>query len=177
VQGIATTSPTRTVIDLASLGDESVLVLAFDDALRRGMTSVPELLEQLQRFGPVRPGTKLMERVLDRRIGGAIPASGKESMFDELVRLAGLPAPVRQYEVFRDDRVLIGRADFAYPDYGVLIEIQTVRHHGSPEDQVRDNRRHAAFASAGYRVLPIWTSDLNERPSYVAALIRDALAQ
>ena len=116
-----------------------------------------------------------MLRVLDRRIGGAVPESGKETGFDEVMRLAGLPAPVRQYQVFRDDGAWIGRADFAYPESRVLIEIQTVRYHGSPQDHLNDDQRHAAFASAGYRVIPVWSTDLAERPTYVATLIREAL--
>jgi hypothetical protein len=175
ISAIPVTSPTRVILDLAVLGDETLLVLALDDALRRGLTSIPILLEQMERFGPMRPGRKLLETVLDRRIASAIPGSGKETQFDELMRVAGLPEPVRQFRVLAKDGRWLGNADFAFPPHRLLVEIQSMRWHAGIDRQTTDDRRFAAFAAADYRVIPIWANDIRDRPSYVVATIREAL--
>jgi very-short-patch-repair endonuclease len=175
VEGIPVTEPARTLLDLASLGDEHVLVTTFDDFIGRGLTSFDAIYRRIEQLGELRRGAKVMRALLERRRPGHVPESVVETEFAQLLRRAGLPDPVPQFVVRDDGGAFVGRVDFAYPAERVLIEIQSTRWHNGPEDRERDDRRHARMGSLRYHVVPIGTGDLRARPDEVVATIRTAL--
>jgi G:T-mismatch repair DNA endonuclease (very short patch repair protein) len=174
IDAIPVTEPARTLLDLASLDDELLLATVYDDFIRRGLTSVAALYARIGQLGELRRGTAAMRRLMKRRLSAAVPESSPETKFDQLVHRAGLPAPTPQYEV-RDGDVLFARVDFAYPRSRILIEIQSTRWHDGQFEVRRDRRRHARLAALGYRVIPIGTDDLRDRPDEVVAQVRAAL--
>lgn len=175
IDAIPVTEPTRTLLDLASLGDDLLLATVYDDFIRRGLTSVPAILTRIDQLGALRRGVVAMRRLIKRRFPGATPESTPETSFDELIERAGLPRPVAQHEVRDEDGELIARVDFAYPTRRILIEIQSARWHDGQLEARRDRRRHARLAAMGYRVVPISAEDLQHRPDEVIATIRMAL--
>jgi hypothetical protein len=175
IDGIPTTEPARTLLDIASLGDEQLLATTFDDFIRRGLTSFPAICSRIEQLGELRHGVKAMKQLLKTRTEGHVPESVVETQFALLLRHAGLPEPIPQFAVHDEEGALIGRVDFAYPDERVLIEIQSTRWHGGPEDRQRDDRRHARMSALRYHVVPIGTADLRTHPRDVVATIRTAL--
>ena len=65
-----------------------------------------------------------------------------------------------QFEV-RSGGVLLGRADLAFPDQGVLVEYEGA-HHFEGTQIVRDDARIARFEAAGWRVVRLSAVDLRD---------------
>ena len=167
VEAIPVTSPARTIFDLAGVLHRGRTERALDNALARGLTSMPALhsvTEALARQG--RPGSSLMRRLLDERAGAYIPPeSNLEARLHAVARRAGLDALVRQQNVGGDD--WIGRVDYLDRDRRLVVEVDSDLHHSSLLDESADARRDAALAGAGYTVLRIKEHDLWHRPDDV----------
>jgi len=176
VAGIPTTTAARTFVDLATVLDDTGLLAACDDLLRRRLTSIAEIVEVLDRLGARRHGAGRVRRVLDRRVSdtGGIPESALETEFEELLRRFALPNAVRQHVVV-DSGEFVARLDFAYPDIRVDLEVDGARWHGAADAQARDHRRDAHLARLGWTVLRFTAWDIRFRPEWVATEVRRVL--
>jgi very-short-patch-repair endonuclease len=115
-----------------------------------------------------------LRRVLDGRPPGtAATESELETRFVQLLRRAGLPEPVRQYEVY-DGFALVGRIDFAYPDRRLAIELDGLGAHADRFQ--RDRTRQNGLVLMGWTVLRFTWADVVDRPEYVLAALTSALA-
>lgn len=103
-----------------------------------------------------------------------MPESPLETLFDTLVTEHGLPRPIRQWPV-RDRGRVIARADFAFPDAGLIIEIDGARYHATTDAWQRDLARQNAIVALGLRVLRFTARDLRTAPDRVAQSVRSAL--
>lgn len=170
---IPVTTPTRTLADLCGVLGRDNVEPALDDALRRGLTSLPRLQWAAERLGGRgRTGARLLGKLLNERgRGWAPPASRLESRVAGLLRKAGLPPPVPQYEI-RHRGKLLARVDFAYPDAMVAIEADGYRYHSGRKAWQQDRFRRNALTSRGWRILHVTWQDLEARPSEVVAEIR-----
>jgi very-short-patch-repair endonuclease len=170
------TGATRTLVDLASAIDADVLERALDDALRRGLTSLPRLrfrLNQLRR--PGRRGVAALARLIDERDPSLpIPESRLEASVIELLQATRLPTPVRQHEVTEGGRV-IARVDLAYPERLLAVECDGYRYHSGKAAWQKDLRRRNHLTALGWRVLHITWDDVERGPAEVAERIAAAL--
>ena len=161
VRRVPVTTPARTVVDLGASAPR-LAVGAFNQVLRDRLATLGEfegLLEDIGRQG--RAGVGVIRKVVEERAEwmGA-NESVLEDEFRRIVDQALLPVPASQYEV-RDDRgAFIGRADFAYPDRRLVIELDGYRYHSDPEAFARDRKRQNQLLMAGYRVLRYTARDL-----------------
>jgi hypothetical protein len=100
VDGIPVTRPVRTFLDLASLLSEPHLEEVLNEGIRRNLMSVPAVGLRLQQLGQLRRGAGRARRVLDSYVPGQRPPeSVLETRYLQLIRSAGLPIGVPQYEV------------------------------------------------------------------------------
>jgi very-short-patch-repair endonuclease len=177
VDAIPVTTPTRTLIDLGAVVPKEAVEEALDDALRRGLTSIPRLrwrIGELATRG--RRGVGVVRELVDRRAGDpAIPESVLETRLLRLIEREGLPAPVRQYQV-RERGRLIAIPDFAYPDLKLAIEADGYRWHSGREQWESDLARRNALTARGWRVVHVTYRDLEHRPDEVVRTIARALA-
>ncbi len=169
--GLRHTSSLRTAWDVAALETTATAVSVLDAMLRRGTVRATDLSAVLrERSG--RRGSRQVRRVLDL----ADPRS--ESPPESLVRvacvLAGLPAPVPQYDVLGHGRWL-GRVDLAWPEQRVLVEYEG-EHHFDGVQIVRDDARLARLTAAGWLVIRLAAADLRALDDVVAR-IRAALSE
>jgi very-short-patch-repair endonuclease len=172
---IPVTTPTRTLIDLAAVVSADVLEEALDDALRRRLTTVRRLRWRLAQLGTRgRPGAGRLEKLVVARAGGTVTESVLETRFLRLLRRSGLSLPESQYEI-RDGRRLVARVDFAYPDLKLVIEIDGYRWHSGRARWERDLARRNALTALGWRVIHVTSTDLDERPGEIVAMIAGAL--
>lgn len=119
VEGVAVTSPGRTVVDLArSLPFEQAVCLA-DGALSTRLL-VRDELDAAVRRSARRPGTPAARRVV--AFADGLSESVGESRSRVAIHLAGLPAPVLQWSVRSPDGRLIGRVDFGWPARRIVGE-------------------------------------------------------
>lgn len=176
VDGIPVTTVARTVFDMAGCLHPLRVERVLDNALSHSMVGLETLravaIELLQHG---RTGSALMRVLLEERGAGYIPpASGLEAALYAVLVAAGLALPDRQVDLGAEGWV--GRVDYYYRPWRVVIEVDSDRHHTSKLDREADARRDAALTAAGFRVVRITEDQVRERPLEVVALVRAALA-
>jgi very-short-patch-repair endonuclease len=138
---IPVTTPTRTLVDLATQLESSQLEAAVNEADGLGLIDP----ERLRRYVEERPGVDgipALRKVLDRRIY-TLTDSELERRFLRLVRRAALPTPLTQ------QRLNGFRVDFYWPELGLVVEADSLRYHRTPSQQARDRLRDQAHTEAG----------------------------
>ena len=116
----------------------------------------------------------MLRSFLEARTGVAVPESPLETRFLRLLRRAGLPKPIAQLEI-RDRGRLIARVDFAYPEARLAIEVDGYRWHAGRARWEHDLRRRNAITAFGWRVVHVTSTDLDERPCDLLAMVAGAL--
>jgi hypothetical protein len=176
VNGVSVTATHRTLLDLGAVASERAVEIALDDALRRGLTSVPQLRWHLGNAGGrgVR-GTAVIRRLLDaRQEDRGTCHSPLETIARRLFRKSSLPTPVKQYSV-TDSGTFLGRVDFAYPDYKIAIEVAGWEFHSGKRRWERDLRRRTSLESRGWMVLEFTWDEVVNQPDLVIETIGRAL--
>jgi len=140
--GIPTTTPARTLVDLAPLLPSPTLARMIEAAPRKGAP----LAELLDRY-PRRPGTAKLRAVLARAM--PFTRSDLEAKVWAAMQRAGLQQPqvnqvIEGYEV-----------DFVWHEHGVIAELDTYVTHGSRVAFERDRERDRKLAIAGWTVVRI----------------------
>lgn len=176
------TSPTRTALDAARLVSQEAGVVLLDWFLHAQLTTEPELeacLAGMRRW----PGTIGLRRVL--QLADGLAESVAETRTRLLCRSQGLPVPVAQYVVRHPDGRVAARVDFAWPEYGVLLEFdgrekyEKFRRPGESvaDAVIREKRREDMLRElTGWIVIRLTWADL-ARPAETAARIRRALTR
>jgi very-short-patch-repair endonuclease len=162
-QGIPTTSPARTILDLAAHDDVERDV---NEARALHLISIPSLNEQFSRY-PRHPGTAALRKVLQG--GPQLTRSEAERRALELIRRAGLPQPetnvrLRGHEV-----------DVVWRQERLVAEIDGYAFHSMRSSFERDRRRDQRLIAAGYRVIRVTWRQLEEEPEAVVATLAAAL--
>jgi very-short-patch-repair endonuclease len=177
IADIPVTNVTRTLLDLGSVVDEDALLIAFDDAARRSLTSSATLARERERFGDRRRGSGTVRAVLALRpYNEPIPESVLETEFDTLIRNCGLPVPRRQWLILDTTGRRVARVDFAYPDRRLAIEIDGAKHHAGVGDWSASLGRQNQLAKLWWRLLRFTAADLTKRSDRVVEQVREALS-
>lgn len=145
--GIPVTSPARTLLDIADVLQRHQLDRALEQAEQ---TSVFDLtaIERVIREHPGRKGGRRLAVAVDEQFGDTpLTRSDLEARMRHLCRAAGLPEPHTNH------RIAGVEADFAWPDLGVVVEIDSFRIHGTHAAFERDRRKDADLTAAGLTVL------------------------
>ena len=175
VHGIPTTTPERTLIDLAAVVRPARMELILDAALAK-QVDIGQLIvtfNRLARRG--RRGIGRIRPLLEERGEGYVaPDSELEKKFLAFVRRHGLPEPSRQLPAWWEGR-LIGLADFAYPEAKLIVEVDGRLGHTQLTDFEHDRLRDQMAVAAKWRVSRITWKQLTRHPDRTLALLRDAL--
>ena len=174
-KGLAVTSPSRTLVDLAGAIDESSLQRALEHALRRKIASIPSVWRALCSVpAQGRAGTGTLTRLL--QAGKLRPElqSELERRLLELFREFGLPEPECGYTVVERGRRL-GDVDFAWPYARVIVEAEGFQFHSGRQAWERDIARYNRFALHGWTVLRATQGDLDDGGEEFVNAVRRAL--
>jgi len=173
---IPVTRPLRTVLDLGVVLDLNRLEELLDDGLRRGWFSTMNVWRRWEELGgECRPGGRVVRAVLERKAAGERPVGSiLETRFRQVLRHAGLPEPAVQFEVHERGK-LIGRVDFAYPEHGIVIEVDGEERHTGRSPRKRDVRRDRRLSALGLHPLRFYWDEVHNDPDTVVRDIRDAL--
>lgn len=167
-QGIALTSPARTIVDLAAEAGDQELERLIAEARVKGLLREGELEAALERAGS-RRGVARLRALLRSQAGKAMTRSEVERRCRRLLEAAGLPQPLV-------NRRLAGfEVDFLWPDHRVVLEVDTITFHGYHRAFERDRRKTMALEDAGYHVIRVTRRQLEEEPLWVIAHIARAL--
>jgi hypothetical protein len=177
VEGVPVTSVPRTVVDVArTVGFEQAVVVA-DAALEAGLVDEAVLAAALARWSrwPGLPAAR-------RAIGFAARGSGSvgESRSRVAIALAGLPAPLLQWEVRRSDGAFVGRVDFGWPRQRTVGEFdgrvkygKLLRPGQDPADAVYEEKRREDALRAEDLAVVRWTWPDLTNFAPVAARLRE----
>jgi hypothetical protein len=176
VDGIVTTRVARTLVDLAGVLPAGRVERAVDSCLGQRMVSLETLVATFEELaGRGRAGIAIMRAILAARAPGYIaPESPLEAEFLAFLAAAGLPEPVRQLDVGGDEG-WIGRVDYAFRPWKVLVELDGRAYHTANLDREADARRDARLRAAGWLIIRITSADLRDRPGEVLARLRQAM--
>jgi very-short-patch-repair endonuclease len=176
VDGLPTTSPGRTVVDLAAVLSLTRLGRTVARFAAKGVASFEEIsgtLDGLARKG--KPGVTRLRRALEPRLSSqGRSESDLESRLLEVIRLSSLPEPHAQHRPPWLKHVN-GRVDLAYPDARLVIEGDSREWHGDEHTFQADRERDNLAQLAGWRILRFTWHHITRRPEYVVSSIRRAL--
>ena len=171
VDGLPCCSATRALIDGAATWSRRELENGVDSALRLGLSSEEFLrrrLAALRHRG--RDGVRLLDRVLD----GAGGHSRLERRFLALIRNAGLPEPTCQ-QTHRAGQRFVARTDFSWEPQRTIVEVNGHATHVTRQQRARDAQRQAELGLMGWLVLTFTYEQVIYEPSWVVAMLRQAL--
>lgn len=175
------TSPTRTALDCCLSLPRGAALCVLDWFLHTGQTTLDELRQRaigMERW----PGSLPLLHIL--ALADAEAESPGETLTRLLIHDSDLPNPVSQHEVFDRRGRLLGRADFAWPQWMLLLEFDGLRKfttdlrpgETAAEAVMREKRREDALREAGWMVIRVTWDDVYLRPAETVARIRRFIA-
>ena len=176
VNGIPTTTAVRTVVDVGASASQNYVEHCLDTGLRLELftlTEVRSFIKRVARSG--RNGIGKIRPLVEQRMGwDTTSESALEDRFRRLLAASSLPAPTPQYCV-RNGSMIVCRADFAYPEQRILIELDGERYHMDratfQSDRAKQNRVHVL----GWIVYRFTWRQVMDTPEAVIATLASAL--
>lgn len=148
-EGLRVTTPARTVVDLAEVHPLRALERVLDEGERRrlDMPIVPI---------PGRRGAGKVVALTGHRAGSTWTRSGHEEAMLALCRRAEVQVP--SVNVYVEG----WECDFVWPDQRVIVEVDGLDTHRTRGDIERDRRRDLELRLAGWHVLRVVRSQVDE---------------
>jgi hypothetical protein len=166
------TQPLRTVLDLADrpIGDE--LYRGFvNHCIATRLLTLRGLERHASEHGRYVSGIHKLQALLAEL--GPVDSLAEAELVD-LLASAGIPRPIRQFEV-RDGARFVGRVDVAWPGERVALELDGFRYHADARTFVHDRERGNRIVALGWALLRTTPTAVRERPHAVVADVRQAL--
>jgi hypothetical protein len=144
---------------------------AIDSSIRLRLVAEQRLRTRVIRdhLSGVNGSRALLDALIDS--GGE---SRLERWFLSLVRQAGINRPILQ-KTYRDGTRIVARVDACFPG-GLVVEVSGHGTHASRRQRQIDAQRHTELTLRGLRVLTFTYEDVRDRPAWVIARLREALA-
>jgi very-short-patch-repair endonuclease len=157
-QGIPTTTPAETLIDLSTTWPQNRLEAAINEADKRDLIRPDRLRKAAGKAG--RRGARL-RGLLDRQTF-RLTESELERYFLPIVKKTSLPTP--------DTQVRFGRyrVDFYWPALRLVVEADSGRFHRTAAQQTRDREKDQALTVRGLTVLRFTHAQVVYEPDHVA---------
>jgi hypothetical protein len=175
---IPVTTIERTLIDLGAVVHRHKVEQAFDDALRRHLTTpeaVRDRFVQVARRG--RRGVGVLRPLLEQRLEGSEQPTGEfERRVGRLLVRAGVRPPTFEYVVRTPSGAFVARVDLAYPDLRIAIECDSDRWHSGRHRRQADLDRQNRLVLAGWTILRFTWEDLVDRPELIIERVEAAIA-
>lgn len=168
LDGIPITTVPRTLLDLATVLDEHALIVALGEAEKRRLSDPLSLPELLGRHRGERGTARL--RAAMERVGYGVPIEALEEAFARFVAERGLPAPELNATLSIDGTLV--SPDCLWREQRLIVELHSVRHHGTGPAISRDATRDRRLLLAGWRLVHVTWAQLQD-PREAAPLERD----
>ena len=159
---VPVTRPARMLADLAGVVGGDVLEEAVDDVLCRRLCRLEDV-----------PARGALRAVVEAWNGEGLADGVAEMRVVRSLVAAGLPAPVRQYEIWVDG-VFIARVDLAYPPFRLAMELDGFRWHAGRRPFRSDRLRRNRIERVGWRLLEAAPEDVDDLVAGAAAIVRRA---
>jgi hypothetical protein len=119
-------------------------------------------------------GTALARRVLAEVTAGVRSVAEAEAR--DLLRRAGVPEPLWNRDVYDARERWLARPDAFWPQYGLVLEIDSLEWHLSPASYRATQARQRRLGKAGLVVLPVLPSVIREQPGAFIAELRECIS-
>jgi very-short-patch-repair endonuclease len=162
--GIRTTAPARTLVDLSAINGAASIERMVNEADRLDLVDPETLRASLGAYRGQR-GVARLRAVLEPRTFRRT-RSGLERCFLRLVERAGLPTPLTRQWVNGFE------VDFFWPDIGLVVETDGLRYHRTAARQARDRLRDQAHTAAGMTPLRFTEDQIDFDVAYVIETLR-----
>lgn len=159
------TAPAWTAVEIARTLRRPRALAMLDAALRSGLCSGAELasavVEQKGRRGIVKVRDLLA--YADGRAESPMESEARLVFID-----GGLPLPELQFEII-DRQGKLWRVDFAWPEFGVVAEYESMQWHATAEALKHDRMKVARLQEVGWTTVPLVVDDVRRHPSDLVA--------
>jgi very-short-patch-repair endonuclease len=173
--GIPTTTPPRTLLDLAAVLPARHLERAINEAEYRRLTD-PLSLSALVARHPRRRGVRTIRKLLEAgAIGHTLTRSDLEDRFLQIVDAADLPRPRINTPITLNGDTI--EPDCTWPHHHLIVELDGYAGHGTRHAFEKDRARDRRLQAAGWRVVRITWRQLHDDPDAIADEIRAMLEQ
>lgn len=175
VDGIPTLAVPRFLVDLCGRVPDVDFVAVLDDLLA---TRGRELQAEVHaRALELRRGRRAISRLVQLTAPGAAQAfrSWLERHVADAFNAASLPPATWNLELRDNAGGMIGIGDAVWVEQRVVVELDGLGFHRTPDQQRRDRRKDRRLSTAGWLVLRYSWLDVVEGPEEVVAEVRAAL--
>ena len=176
IDGMPTTTPARTLVDLGMVCSEDVVLRAVHSALRKRLTTRARLrviCDELAKCG--RAGVPVLRRVLLQVASDPPTESDLESRAAILLHRLGWSDVRRQVEVTRPGGGVF-RLDFALPEIKLAIELDG-GHHRERRQWLKDRRRDMELERLGWTVVHLEWEDVTTAAVDTMRLLAEVAAR
>ncbi|HEY1592769.1 MAG TPA: hypothetical protein VGF81_13320 [Solirubrobacteraceae bacterium] len=170
VDGLPVTSALRTLLDLAAVVGIATLERAIEQALHEKLVSVRQLRQAIAGNNG-RKGIPNLRAILDQQREPGFTRSRAERRMRELIRLAQLPEPKTNVPMYGVE------ADLYWPEFEVVIEVQSQKYHLTRAALERDTRKAARLTAKGKTVSYVTWLQMEREPFAVVARAAQTLAR
>lgn len=179
IDGIPTTTAVRTIVDLGASVSPRFVEHCLDTALRTELFTLWDVVRFVARVARSgRNGVGTIRPLIEVRLEWTgLTASTFEDRFRSLVASSNLELPTAQYEVFDDIGVFVCRADFAYPDRGALIELDSEGFHMDPATFRADREKQNRVQQLGWTVYRFTWRQIVDDPDSVLSVLASITQQ
>jgi hypothetical protein len=167
-RGLPVTTPPATALRLAAVLPQDAAVVAVDQLIATGVVDLAPI--RALAVAARGPGSARARRVC--ALADGLAESPPETRLRLLMGRSGLPAPVAQYRVWHEGRI-IARPDFAWPDRKVALEYDGLWH-AEDGQFARDRERLNLLREAVWTVVFVTAADMY-RPERLIIRIAQAL--
>jgi very-short-patch-repair endonuclease len=165
-RGIPVTTPIRTLLDYAAVAPLNALFRAFEQAqVHLHIPPAPIAAEVIAR--PRARGNGKLRKVLEGAVDPKDVRSVLEVRFLRMCAAHGLPRP--QVNV----RMGEWTPDFYWPEWGLIVETDSVAFHSTAWERRRDAEKDEAMRALGFNVLRLMWAEVVGRPAETARLIHE----
>lgn len=171
VDGIPVSTVSRTLFDLAAIGNRRQVENAFNEAEVRGLTdrlSVPMLLERY----PRRRGTRMLRQLTDGDSASrGVTRLELEERFKEVLDRTDLPRPRLNADVAVSGQFF--EVDCLWAEQRLIVELDGRAVHGTRRAFEKDREKDRLLQVAGWRVVRVtWRQMHDDGPALVTDLGR-----
>jgi hypothetical protein len=168
--GIRTTTPARTIFDIASRLDDEQLARAYANVLISKKLHESQLIELMRRQNPRHPTISRFTPLLRQPTGTGPTRSDWERALPAFCRDWGLPVPVMPAKIGRHT------VDAYFPVEGLIVELDGWDFHQSRYSFETDRDRDADSLALGHPTVRITWERMHGTPDREAARLHGILA-
>lgn len=173
VDGIPTTAPARTIVDLGASAPPWLVEKCLDTGLRKQLFTIWDVQRFIIRVArPGRTGVGVARPLAEERLTWkGITESDLEDLLRRIVATTPYPMPDPQHPLYREDGAFVGRYDFAYPTRLAIIECDSEEYHMDPVSFQRDRDKQNRAQMLGWTVYRVTWRQLIDDPDSVREII------